>query len=162
MEDLEARKVDIDGTIFHFGKLTAPEAFDVFERIRPGIEVLVAVFEEMPEGKIDPNDEAAKKKFLKAGVVALTQVPGATIAEMKRSLFPFVRYQHKKTKATPLDGDEETGFKDLNMVHIYEVIARAFAVNFSECWRVLNSRYLSGLDSSQQEQETSSPSSPTQ
>ena len=40
-------------------------------------------------------------------------------------------------------GHEDTAFKDLDAVHVYEILVRALAVNFTASWAAIQSRFTS-------------------
>lgn len=124
---LTATSVDIEGVKFSFVKKPAMAGKDVWEALRVGIAEVVG---EVPEGS--------------AGEMAFMQIamglPRETFEETRVALFEDVTWQSKDSP-TPavLLGDEDMAFQGLEVVHIYEVWARACAVNFHGSWDAIRS-----------------------
>ena len=90
---------------------------------------------------------------------------------LRTEMFNTVRFQAKSPDGhaqpwLPLSnaGNVDMCFESLEPVHIYEVMARAFAVNFTGSWQELLSRFtvLQALVGNLSRQSTSTPSSPDQ
>ena len=184
MESLEAREVVIRGTRFKFGKLLAPEAFDVFNRIRPGLICLMPtariikvsvpsgadVTPEVgvpsgadvpPEVSVPLGGGVPPEEVAKVFIEVLSTLPDSVVATLRAGLFPVVTFQRANAPPARLAGNESIAFDGLDMLHIWEVIIRAAAVNFLESWLEMKSRYGSVLDTQSQTPLTSSPSSET-
>ena len=129
MESFDAREVTINDSTFRFEKMLPMEAFDLFERMRPGLAKVAS--EARIEGKNDVQ-----------GIVSMILLlPPETVVTARRGLFKHVHFQRTDTsKFSPVFQDEDMALKDLEMVHIYELIGRAFFVNFIDSWTALLSR----------------------
>ena len=152
VEPLTATEVEIEGVRFQIRKLLPMEAFAVIEAFRPAFKEAVAA------GLGDTTDDMAK------GIALLGGLPPERVDGLRRALFKQIIFRAPNA-GTPqvLGGNEELAFKDLDVVHIYELIVRAFAVNFSGSWAALSSRFPAlKMVSRLRLRETLTPSSPTQ
>ena len=144
--DLTDKQVIIGETAFHFEKLLPLEAFRAFEAIRPGLGDVI----ERVGGETDFRLAAAKAIFL---------IPPDTVNVAMQHLFRAVSFTNSAAK-TPvkLAGMEDTAFMGLEPVAIYEVLMRAFMVNFTASWDALASRIPDDLNLSQPDTSTSQDS----
>lgn len=128
--DLTEREFTLGDVSFTVRKLLAMEGYRILEYIRPALERL---------GRTEMSESTSIVQFY----VALAAVlPPETVERTRRDLFALVMFTTPESP-TPavLAGQEEQAFKDLTPVHVYEVLARAFAVNFLESLDELRSRF---------------------
>ena len=155
MEPLSEREVVIKGTQFKFLKALPMEALRVFETIRPGLSAVLTEAKIDFELLNDRQSETAMMVFGQQLVGAFSMLPQDTVEAMQKGLFPFTQYKGPGMNAfVPVSGDADSAFKELEVVHIYELLARAFYVNFSGSVSEITSRYLNGLALSQPKAET--------
>ena len=164
------REVTIKGIHFQFEKMLPMEAFELFEDLRAGLEPMAPAIAVLI-GSADVLDDAGNFRIEKAKVHAiapavslLAKFPKETIAIAKARLFQFVTFKSAKVP-TPAKISASPGdaFDGLNFTHIYEILGRALAVNFTESLAELLSPYIQlvGSASPPSNTETSPPSSPT-
>ena len=153
-----------------FEKMLPMEAFELFEDLRAGLEPMAPAIAVLI-GSADVLDDAGNFRIEKAKVHAiapavslLAKFPKETIAIAKARLFQFVTFKSAKVP-TPAKISASPGdaFDGLNFTHIYEILGRALAVNFTESLAELLSPYIAlvGSASPPSSTETSPPSSPT-
>ena len=120
-------EVKIGATKFRFEKLLALEAFEVLEDLRPGLAEAIG----KQRGTTDIEQIASM----------VLGLPQWTVEKMRAKLFTSVTFTRKPNYVDPvrLDRDEEGAFDELEPIHVYEVLARAFAVNFFGSFSVLQS-----------------------
>lgn len=133
VEPATAREVTMGATTFYFGKLLAMEQYDVLELVREGLEG--------PLGKYVSEDTDPMRLAL--GILA--GIPRETVEAVRQRLFSVVEWRNDEVHQPgstngKLAGDEASAFKDLTGAHVMEVLGRAFVVNFTESWEVLDSR----------------------
>ena len=149
VSDFQRTSVTIGDATFMFEKLLPMEAFRAFEGIRPG---LASAFDSAPAQE---TDEAFLKQVLKA----LLATPVETVDFAMAALFRSVKFTNAATKTpTRVSGMEDTAFMGLEPIHIYEVLGRAFAVNFTGSLDAIKSRipaqYLSTLPNTSTSQDS--------
>lgn len=145
MTDWTSPSFDIGDTHFEVRRLLPEEQFALFEKIRPGLETIPAILGEIDANaaadffrsaslQLSPSPEAGKA-LVTAAFRVLTKIPPETVATLKQTLFPHISYT-SPTQAQPMTV-QPTGsaaFAGKSMLAIYEVIGRAFTVNFFDCW----------------------------
>ena len=151
---LSEPRFDIGATKFRIVKLGPEEALEVTEEIRPQI------LQQMRGMKLSMD---VLQDLLGTIVILLVGLPKPTMAYLRQTLFEYVYFTNAEFQTeTPLANDIGGAFKDLDVIHIYEVLARAFFVNFSGSLPALMLRLEAlGLAQKPPGTETSSPSSPT-
>lgn len=127
-DQLDQREVVIDGTTYRIEKLLPMEAYRVLEVMR---RVAGPILAGLPKGS-------------SVGVILgriMGQVPPETVETVRVALFKNVRFSNDRTKQTfrPLHPDEAMAFSD--PVHVYEILVRAMAVNFTASFRAAASRF---------------------
>ena len=144
-EHLQEAECEIGGTRFFFAKLPALEAWDLLERIRHEIGKTASA---TAPGAI--SDETGISLLQ----LVLSLDP-AFVRDVRDTLFERVSYANvSAVTPQPLAKAESMAFADLEPVAVYEVLARALAVNFLPSAQALGST-LRGLD------QTSIPSAPS-
>ena len=139
-------QVVIGETVFHFEKLLPMEAFRAFEAIRPGL------------GDALKNVDGATNLDI-ATLSAVFMMSQETVTVAMQHLFRAVKFTNQAVKTpTQLAGMEDTAFMEIEPVHVYEVLARAFMVNFSASWDAIASRIPGGLNLSRPATSTSQDS----
>ena len=118
---------------FEFRKMLALEAFDLFEAIRPGLAEAVAA------GKIDQAQLRQGNMDVSGIARIISALPHATVKAARDGLFRFTYFTAPPHKQMPLAGNEELAFKDLEPIHVYQVIGGAFVENFTESLNALTS-----------------------
>ena len=144
-DDLDRRQVVLGDTTFKFDKMLAPEAWRLFEAIRPDLK------EALPESMPSMNgDVTALSISMASGMMTLhfiLGVPTHTLERLKAGLYPFIWWARPGTpELMKLSGDEDSAFAELEMIHIYEVLLRSFYINFSASLDALTSMSQGGLD----------------
>ena len=142
------REVKIKEITFYFEKMLPMEAFELFEDLRSGLEPLapsIAVF-----FNSDVLDESGQFNVSKAQIHAvapivslLGKLPKETVALAKARLFEHVTFKSPAVP-TPAKISDSPGaaFDGLNFTHIYEILGRSLAVNFTDSLADLLSPYL--------------------
>lgn len=125
MKGLDEREAKLGNTRFYFDKMGAVEGFRVFEMIRA----------EMANTKIEGTG-VQDGDFMRI-VAALDP---DFVERLRERLFNHVRFTTPNNSPIKLAGAEDMAFDGLEPVHIYEVLARALAVNFIASFRELSSR----------------------
>lgn len=126
---LDDREVTYGNSTFQIGKLLPQEAKQVFmTHVRPMLEG--AASSEGGDGGIG----------MILGLVA--KAPQAHYDAAMRALYTQITYTTpQQPQPMKLLGDEALAFMDLDMAHILLVDVRAFAVNFSGSWAVIQSEF---------------------
>ena len=153
-------------TTYTIYKLLTMEAFDTLEKLRPGVECLSTSIREAATGWV----KGMPKQALAAGVAfdIMAKLPNETIRAAISCFFPHVEYTRPGQPAPKkVNKDLADAFKDQDPLFVYELIARAFCVNFKGSSAVLKSLWdrLPAGDEKKDEiadSETSIPSSPIQ
>ena len=114
------KSVKFGSTTFTFRKMSAWRGFEVLESLRPG---LVKAFGLMP---------ATGMTIQQRLVAAFASIPRETVKEGRSSLFEFVDWVNdKRGQPVKLVDREDEAFDGLEAIHVYQVLLRAFAVNFT-------------------------------
>lgn len=128
MSNWTAEKVVIGETEFIFEKALAMEAFRLFESLRPALTSVSDTLqkaEQRRQKKEDPQAIAMTALIEIAGTLPQESVQNA-MTHLSQHIF-FRRGSNPKQKvATDLD----SAFAGLSTVRIYEILIRAFLVNF--------------------------------
>ena len=119
--NLTDTEFQIGGTRFFVAKLPAMAAFDLLEVIRHELGKSTSL--RLP----DATSEGAVGSLLQ---MVLSLDP-SFVAYARKILFEKVEFSNHLSARQPLAGVEDTAFLDLEPVAIYEVLARALAVNFT-------------------------------
>ena len=133
-EGLAAREVTFGDVTFRFGKLLAEEGFELFEQLRPGLSPALQKIELTPD-LFEGTEEEIKKKVLgfifRLALQVFATLPPEIVKIAKTPLFRQVTFKSPADKRVlVLAGNTALAFKDLEPIHIYQVIVRAFWVNF--------------------------------
>lgn len=146
------RRFEISGTEFRIDKLLSMEAFELLETIREALGHTLAKIS-VPKGSPDAYYIGA----------ILASIPPAYLRDIRRVLFDkSVRFRNGMAQNWKplLPINEGMAFDKLTPVRVYEILVRAFAVNFTESWEEVRSLIsFLGLDLLLQEQATSDQSS---
>ena len=129
--NLTDTEFQIGGTRFFVAKLPAMAAFDLLEVIRHELGKSTSL--RVP----DATSEGAVGSLLQ---MVLSLDP-SFVAYVRKILFEKVEFSNHLSARQPLAGVEDTAFLDLEPVAIYEVLARALAVNFTESWQYAVSKF---------------------
>ena len=152
-DDLTKEQVRIRDKTFTFHKMMPMHAFNLFETIRMGLKDAVKNLD------MEPGEEIGVSEALEM----VFSIPAETVQKAMRGLFGYVAYTSpNKPDPTPISGDEQSAFDGLLPIHIYEVLARAFVVNFRESWEeIVSASPDLAQDSTPSSTETSQHSLPT-
>ncbi len=127
LRDFETPHAKYGQTTFTVNKMDSWRAWHVLEELRPG---LADIAQKIPL-------TLGIEQIIAAMIIAM---PTATVTRAADLLFEWVDFKTpNRGVAIPLKGDEEEAFADLEPFHVYLVLARAFAVNFTQSWRELES-----------------------
>ena len=121
------RKVQLGDTYFKINKLLPLDAFKLLEEMRAMIGRSLPIVGAVPHG----SDPAV---YIASVLLALTPADMETV---RRKLFSEVRFRNRMQKSWGVledEGKEGMAFSGLGPIQIYEMIARAFAVNFMQSW----------------------------
>ena len=115
---MEELRFDIGATKFRIVKLGPEEALDLTEEIRPQI------LQQMRGMKLSME---VLQDLLGTIVILLVGLPKPTMTYLRDALFEYVYFTNAEFQTeTSLANDIGGAFKDLDVIHIYEVLARAF------------------------------------
>ena len=133
-EPLDAQTVTLGTVTFTINKLLPMEGFRLFEKIRPCLADAMSGPMFTSDGDITGN--------LAALVSMVSAFPQSVVEEVRQDLFRAVRYKAPPgvPNETVLAGEEDTAFKDLEPIHVYEVLVRCLVRNFTGSWAALRSR----------------------
>ena len=113
---------------FQVRKLLPMESYRVLETIRGSLGSIAKA------GLADNADQ------WQLGATIISGLPPDTVEQVRQVLFGEVLFTcPEQTSPVRLAGSEELAFKGLEPVHVYEVLARAFTVNFQGSWDALSS-----------------------
>ena len=122
-------RVVIRGTTFECKKLLPHEGFEVLEVIRPAMAAALA-------------DIPADADLAQAIGMVLGGVPSATRRVVQNELFREVWFSNRLSPTPQRVADDiGTAFTGLEAAHIYEVLGRAFAANFTGSLDVIRSMF---------------------
>lgn len=147
------REFQIGDTHFRVQKLLVMEAFELLEEMRSMVGRNLHVLRMLPD-----NSPAA----VHIGSLLLALSPG-DLEIVRRKLFVGVRFKNSlaKTWRDLNAGGEGMAFQNLGPLKVYEVTARAFAVNFTESIQEIRSTLeFLGLSTEPREPQTSQDQSP--
>ena len=146
-------QVTVEDTTFTIRKLLPMEGYRLLEVIRPALKSVT----ELDLTGLTGDDVAA-------AVAVVAGVPQPTVETCRQWLFKHVLFTNGSVpQPTVLAGNEDTAFQNLTAAHVYEILVRAFVVNFRESWTAAASRLPTpNLGSLQSNPSTSPLSSPTQ
>ena len=146
MEPLTALRVEYKGkdrttkhektTSFLFRTCLAEEQLEIFELIRPGLDVLTGIdwpdFDTAASGT--KEDEAkATMEFMRSAIGAISAISIDLVKRLRGELFKYVLYQKEgQPGARVVAGEVGQAFEFLTGYHIYEVLVRSLIVNFSD------------------------------
>ncbi len=131
-EKLTDTQFEIGGTRFIISKLPAVAAFDLLEVIRH------EVGKSASRNVLDSPSEGSIGALLQ---MVLSLDP-SFVAYIRKILFEKVSYSNRLAEDPQrLAGSEDMAFNGLEPVAIYEVLARALAVNFTESWQYAVSKF---------------------
>jgi len=128
-------KVEINGVVFDIKKLGALRGFRLLERIR-----VAMASTEIPTDTTGSGGVAAVVK-------ALMALPTAEVEHIRKELFDRVDFQAPVPDGGGLQppikllGAEDMAFQDLEPFHMYEVLGRAFIVNFNGSWSEIKQKF---------------------
>ena len=124
----DERELTIGETHFTINKLLPMDGFRVMEKIRVAVGKSIR--------SVETGDTPAT-----AIVSVLLSLPEETIAQIKTILFGAVTFTNRNAQ-TPrgLARDEAMAFVGLEPIHVYEVLARCLAVNFTQSFVEITSR----------------------
>jgi len=121
-------------TYFRIKKLLAMEAFHVMEILRP---VAIEVAGSVAVG--DEEDSASQTVQLFSAVAQMLDIE--LLDKVRNILFKHVQYSRNGKNYIVLRGREDEAFYKLDPLHVYEVLIRAFVVNFTNTFSVFQSRF---------------------
>ena len=129
---LDAREVTYGDVTFQIRKMLPLEAKRVFlTHVRP-----------MLRGALAAQTGGDSPSGLMLALAAFTDAPQVHYDAVVGALYRHITYSTPKDPtAKVLAGDEENAFKDLDMAHSILLDGRAFLVNFSESWAVVQSEF---------------------
>ena len=147
---LLARTVVKGDTTFRIEKMPAMKGYRCFENIRAGLtrlEYTPGLVSEILLGAVPAAEDAlpADEDAGNAGaeqmvqlVDAILQLDESFIERVRTDLFAFVKFQNAGAQYRVLLGNEDQAFRD--PLDVYDLLVRAFSINFTDSFRGLFSR----------------------
>ena len=138
---LTAEMVVFGETTFYFHRALPLEAFRILEEMRPGLSSL----SEVARAAADADAAGADRRgnAIATAMAAAGKLPPETVSVAMKRLTHHVTFERRDLGA-PLKvaADLDSAFKGLTVVQIYEVLVRAFAVNFTDSFDDLRSMWV--------------------
>lgn len=136
--DLTNETVIFGETTFTINRALPMEAFNIFEELRPGLASISEVVRNALASEalgIDRNANA-----IGTVVEVIGKLPPEIIRILMTKLTKFVQFNRSELGSPAIVAhDPDSAFKDMTVFQIYELLARAFAVNFMESFDDLQS-----------------------
>ena len=141
---LTTEEVTFGETTFTFRRAMPIEAFNIFERLRPGLASISDTVRRAYEAEAEGKDRSAN--FLSAAIEMVGKLPQETVTTGMKELMKHVLYSRPNADGTVpapavVANDMGSAFKGLTIFQMYELLVRAFAVNFSESFSDLRSLF---------------------
>ena len=140
MSRLLQEEVRLGETRFFFRKLPFDKSVAVFEDIRYELRNAPDALSPLLSGGGGDDQEVSG-----VGVAIIKLILGLSpefVGRVRRQMFESVRFAtDNNPQPRPLRGDEEMAFVGLGVFEMYEVLARALAVNFFTLFRAWQSRW---------------------
>ena len=133
MNDMKEHK--IGNVRFAIGKLPAMRAFTLLEYIRK------AVADQDSTAGVQLSDPAVSVVML---IKAFAGLPPEHVAYVRDELFEDIQFWNDSIRGgngMKLSGSEDTAFKELEPIHIYELIVEALKVNFTGSFSAISSKF---------------------
>lgn len=155
----DAKEVTIGQTNLIFHKLLFPQQRKAMEIIRPRI---IGFMARMAAGEVDEDGNVINKPTPQDFFEALNEaIDSDDLERLAKILLQGVQFTNPSvTIPAKVGGRESEVFQaayGMEAVHWYEVVGRAFAVNFTDSLTALRSRYMSRGASQKSESLTSLP-----
>lgn len=152
---LLARTVVKGDTTFRIEKMPAMKGYRCFESIRAGLtrleyapglvsEILLNTVPAAEDALPDAGEGNAGAEQMVQLVDAILQLDESFIERVRTDLFAFVKFQNAGAKYRTLLGNEDQAFRD--PLDVYDLLVRAFSVNFTDSFRGLFSQIGGVLD----------------
>lgn len=134
---LTDREFNIGTVRFKIDKMPATQGWRLMEYIRHAIGT-----QDHMAG-VSPNDPGST---LVMGIAAIAALPTDTVEYIRNVMFPHVHYWTAEVRGgngvtLTTDGDIDMAFADLEPVHLYELIVRCLAVNFTASYTAILSAF---------------------
>lgn len=127
------RTFEISGVKFNLPKIPPLQGWDICELFREAVGSAGAL--DTPDINPDMTSAEQKRNIAKAIIKLLMALPRKQIRELRDMLFEHVQFKLKEQPSfITLSGAEEMAFENLNPFSIYEVLGRAFIVNFTDAF----------------------------
>lgn len=141
-EKFTEAQITRDTVVFRFVKMSAFDAWDLLEKLREQVGTM-DIGNASPKGESDVEVGTALLTDAFKGIMGMDR---AFVREIKDELFQYVEFQTKTPdgKAQPflkMSATPEVIEDVLTPVLIYELMLRAFVVNFTESWCDMTSRF---------------------
>lgn len=118
--------VQFGDTKFEIRKLLPMDAFETFEKVR------IAMADNIGDMEVHTGPGSDVKTMIEV-VKAVMKIDRDSLASIRDDLFEEIYFSNSHYKSPlKLRGLESTAFASLNFSCIYELLMRAFVVNFSE------------------------------
>ena len=136
---LTEKTVTFGETTFEIGRALPIEAFELFESLRPGLGSISDAVKSAFQADRDGVDRDANA--LGTAIAILGQLPTETVKTAMTGLFRHVTYVRPGNVQSPtvVARDLAGAMRDMSVLDIYELIVRAFAVNFMRSFDDLQS-----------------------
>ena len=128
--ELQQQQFSIGATHFEISKLLPQEAYTLLERMRvalaPGL------------GSHDWSVSDTAMGVIQALILVVANIPPSQLESIRDEMFSQVHFTNETAKQSlPLAGNIGLAFENLEPVHIYEVLLRCLAVNFTGSLRAI-------------------------
>lgn len=146
-KDLTRQQVKKGNVTFQIERLTPMEGYELLDKLRNMIgEVVAQSWEQSPQAFI---------------ISALSRLPHENLEYVRKELFERIQFSRPDTamQPRPLAGSEDIAFEGLDPGTVYEMVVRAFAVNFTDILQRVQSALEAAEKSSKQSPQTQSQGS---
>ena len=132
-KDYSDKTVRIKNTTFYIQKMNADKGWEVFEKLRVALADKAAEMESV----------GFEKDFIKL----FSCLPIDFVLSLRQELFSHVYFTNQEAKDR-LELSEEfipMAFKELEPIHIYELLFRCLAVNFFSSFQIIKEKFPPGI-----------------
>ena len=137
---LTSEQVVMGETTFVFQRALPMEGFRIFEELRPGLAALAVPIKAAV--KAAKGDGPPEPEFAEAAILMVATLPRETIDTAIRLLGRHVTFMRPELGSPVMfANDLDSAVKGLSLFQIYELILRAFCVNFTDSLNELRSTW---------------------
>ena len=120
-------------TTFKIRRALPIEAFNIFESLRPGLAEVSDAVGDVVNVVRQQDDDNRDALIIKAALKIIGKLPQEIVEIGMHKMMRHVSFQRKDTGAPLIvANDPASAFKGMTVFNIYELLIRAFCVNFME------------------------------